>query len=68
MLSERQLADKLGLAPSTVSERVHKAIAGGWLVNEESKPGVPARLKIGSSMPNPDSSLPTVADLGRAYE
>ncbi len=56
--SEAQLAERLNLARSTVSDRVKKAIAGGWLENLEWRRGYPARLVRGLPLPEPLVALP----------
>jgi len=52
------LALRLDLAKSTVSWRVKRALAGGWLVNVEQRRGHAARLKRGAPLPDLASVLP----------
>ncbi len=54
------LMDHLGLARSSISYRVSRAIAGGWLVNLSKQKGMPAQLKAG--LPLPDRSFLPDAD------
>jgi hypothetical protein len=65
-LSAAALGLRLGLSRSTVSWRVEKAIAGGWLVNNEAQKGRPARLALGAPLPEDESALPTVDRLREA--
>src|SRR5262249_47065781 len=58
-ITETQLAAALKLPKSTVSDRVQKAIDGGWLINEETLRGRPARLKRGVPVPNVVGALRT---------
>jgi len=55
-----------GLNKSTVSRRLNRAIAGGWLVNHEQRKGHPARVSRGTPMPAQRSALPTVDELREA--
>ena len=52
------LARQLKLEKSTVSARVHKAIARGFLVNNESQKGLPARIVLGDPLPEELQVLP----------
>jgi len=58
-ISNTDLAKRLGLKKSTVSERVKRCLQGGWLVNEETVKGKPYRLKRGEPLPDENSALPT---------
>jgi hypothetical protein len=52
------LMERLNLEKSSVWYRVRKACAGGWLVNDETRQGQPARLQRGDSLPECTSTLP----------
>jgi hypothetical protein len=52
------LAKQLKLEKSTVSARVHKTIARGFLVNNETKKGLPARIALGDPLPEERQVLP----------
>ena len=58
-LTETALAQRLNLAKSTVNYRVKRAIAGGWLVNRETRAGHPAKLARGAPLPEVKGALPT---------
>jgi DNA-binding MarR family transcriptional regulator len=62
-VTEKTLAEKLGLAASTVHYHVRRALAGGWLKNLETRRGVPTRLVRGEALPADTSALPTVGEL-----
>jgi hypothetical protein len=62
-VSEVQIRERLALSKATVSERVRHAVEYGWLINEQSRLGRPARLRRGKPLPCEDTSLPTVAQL-----
>jgi hypothetical protein len=53
-----RLAAELGLDRSTVSRRVSAAIDAGYVVNEQSRQGRPARLAIAEEMPADSVLLP----------
>jgi hypothetical protein len=57
-VSVKMLADRLSIAKSTVTYRVKRALAGGWLVNREERQGHPARLALGAELPEERSALP----------
>jgi hypothetical protein len=57
-ISLTALAKQLKLEKSTVSARVHKAIARGFLVNNETKKGLPARIALGDPLPEERQVLP----------
>ena len=67
-VSGTTLAQRLGLAPSTVSYRVRRAIKGGWLVNHESSPGRAARYARGGPLPDGASALPSVETVRKLFE
>ena len=57
------VAKRLGLDHSAASRRVHAAIRGGWLVNDEPHRNRPALLRVGAPLPSA-SVLPDPAELG----
>jgi len=65
-VSVRNLARQLGLAKSTIDDRVRKAIRGGWLVNLELRRGCPARLIRGAALPDIQAALPEVEKVREA--
>jgi DNA primase len=67
-ISISDLAKRLGLAKSTVSWRVRRAIKNGWLVNNETRRGHEARLCLGNVLPDAESALPTVDQLREVFE
>jgi hypothetical protein len=56
------VAKELGLSKPAAKARVSKAIAGGWLVNEETRKGHPADLRPGDPLP-PEEILPEPSKL-----
>jgi MarR family len=60
-VSQAELGSILGLSKQTLSYRVGRAVASGWLVNEEHRRGHPARISRGMPLPEERSALPTVA-------
>jgi MarR family len=58
-LTETALAQRLKLSKSTVNYRVKRALAGGWLVNHETRKNYPAKLARGAPLPEVKSVLPT---------
>jgi hypothetical protein len=60
------LARQLGLDTSAASRRAHTAFDGGFLVNDESRPGRPARLRMGEPLPDDVEVLPRVDELVNA--
>jgi hypothetical protein len=62
------LAIRLGVSKSTLSYRLRRALAGGWLVNRETGQGHAARLARGDALPDAVTALPTVAELQQAFE
>lgn len=65
VITEAELAARLGLSKSTVSRRVGKAIEGGYLANLELRRGVPAMLRRGAPLPEEVEALPTVDQIAR---
>lgn len=66
--SESDLVEKLGLAKSTISYRVRRALFGGWLKNSETRKGFPARLSRGGSLPEQVLGLPEVDEVSKLFE
>lgn len=64
-VSGRELAELLGVHPSTVTRRVDQAIALGYIVNDEWRAGHPARYRRGNPLPDELELLPTVETLLR---
>jgi hypothetical protein len=62
-VSEAELARRLQVSKSTVHYRVGRALSGGWLVNNESRKGYPAKLARGAPLPEVKSVLPTPEDI-----
>jgi hypothetical protein len=58
-VSEAVLTQRLKLSKSTVHYRVTRAIAGGWLVNRETRKGHVARLVRAAPLPDVRSGLPS---------
>ncbi|MAG70089.1 MAG: hypothetical protein CL471_07355 [Acidobacteria bacterium] len=67
-LSASALADRLGVAKSTLSHRARRATAGGWLVNEETRRGRPAQYRRGAPLPDATSALPHVERVRELFE
>jgi primase-like protein len=57
-ISLTALAEHLKLEKSTVSARVHRADARGFLTNNETKKGLPARIALGDPLPEERRVLP----------
>jgi hypothetical protein len=53
------LAKHLGLDKSSVRSRVRKAIGRCYLINNEPKEGLPARITLGDPLPNETQILPS---------
>jgi len=66
-VSQTELARSLKVSKGTVSWRVNRAVAHGWLVNSESRRGHPAKLKRGIELPDPTTSLPTVEQVRELF-
>jgi len=58
-VSVAELAKALGLDKSSVSRRVRVPISKGYLVNNETRKGHPARIALGDPMPAEIEILPT---------
>lgn len=67
-VSLAELAKRLKLAKTTVNWRTQRAIRGGWIVNNESRKGQPARFARGTPLPEVQSVMPTPEALRAAYE
>lgn len=61
-ISGRKLANALGINVMAISRAAKKAVYEGWLINEETKRGLPAKYILGDSLP-PSTGLPTVQEL-----
>ena len=61
-ITEQQLVKDLGLAKSTISYRVSRALRGGYLVNQNTKGGAAAQLVLGAPLPD-GSPLPHPEEL-----
>jgi hypothetical protein len=59
-VSEASLAQRLQLSRATISWRVKRALAGGWLLNRETRRGHAARLARGAHLPEKVEALPSV--------
>lgn len=57
-VSMTTLAERLKIGKPATSERVRKCTAGGWLINEETRRGQPAKLRRGDPLPAEASILP----------
>lgn len=59
IISQSKLGKRLGLTKSTISWRVSQAINMGWLMNVETRSGVPAKLKRTGPLPiSQDTTVP----------
>jgi MarR family protein len=58
-ISATVLVQRLKLSKATVHYRVNRAIAGGWLINRETRAGYPAKLARGAPLPEVRAVLPT---------
>lgn len=56
------VANRMEINKSTSTRRINRAIAAGWLINEEDRRNRPYRLKIGDQMPE-EVGLPTVEQI-----
>lgn len=61
-VSQAEIGKELGLVKGTVSNRVRTAIRGGWLVDEETGRGRPAKIRLGEPLPE-RAGLPTPGEL-----
>ena len=59
----RALAARLGIDPSSLSRRVRVSTRAGWIVNQETRRGMPAQLVPGDPLPPGHLVLPEPADL-----
>ena len=67
-ISETALAERLNLSKSSINYRVKRAIRGGWLMNEETHKGYPARLRRAAELPGESSVLPSSERVQEAFE
>lgn len=67
-VSAAQLGERLKLAKATISYRVRKALDGGWLVNNEQRKGLPAKLVRGVPLPEQTTALPTPERVWEVFE
>lgn len=67
-ISEVELRQRLPLSKSTIAYRVKRAIAGGWLVNKETRKGVAAKLARTGPLPEEVSALPSPKALREVFE
>ena len=66
--SVAQVGRVLKVDASTASRRVKTAVAAGYLLNRETKPGRPAQLVVGDPLPNETEVLPPVATLAEVMQ
>lgn len=57
------VAAHLGIDKSAASRRINRAIARGWLVNDEKRNGHPAQLRLGDPLPSDRPALPDPSTL-----
>ncbi|MCH8993427.1 MAG: DUF3854 domain-containing protein [Chloroflexi bacterium] len=62
-LTVKQVADHLKLPKNTALYRVRAAGAGGYVVNQETRKGQPAKLVLGDPLPEERPALPEPVDL-----
>ena len=67
-VSETALASRLGIAKSTASYRVGRALKRGWLVNNETRRGCPAKLARGEPLPDAVHVLPSADAVREVFE
>jgi len=67
-ISETALATRLGIAKSTASYRVKRALARGWLTNVEMRKGCAAKLSRGEPLPEDTSVLPSPDRVREVFE
>ena len=53
-VTKKAVAERLGIGAGPAWRRIRSALAGGWLVNAESRKGYPADLVIGDPLPARD--------------
>ena len=61
--SVTQVARVLRVDASTASRRIKMALAGGYLINDEARPGRPSQLRVGDPLPIETPVLPAVDTL-----
>ena len=61
--SQTDIMRALNLSKAAVSRRVSTAKRGGWLVDDETAKGRPAKLRVGEPLPS-DCGLPTPEQIG----
>jgi hypothetical protein len=66
-VSITELALRLKVSVASAWRRVNSAIAGGWIVNEETRKRQTARLRVGEPLP-PSAGLPSIEELRVACE
>ena len=57
-----EVAAHLGISIPSASRRVHDAVVGGWLVNDETRKSQPAKLRLGEPLPSA-ALLPSRSEL-----
>jgi len=62
-LTKRAIADKLGLSKNTAWYRIERALEMGYLVNEETRKGHPAKIVPGDPLPENRPALPELEAL-----
>jgi hypothetical protein len=67
-MSLSELASALKIGKSAASTRVKRAIAGGWLVNEELRRGHQAQLIRGAPLPEQTTALPDPERVRQVFE
>jgi len=63
-VTNRQVADRLGIDPAAASRRVRAALNRGYLDNLEERRGRPLRLVLAEPMPEDEQVLPAPEELG----
>lgn len=66
-LSLTELAQRLGVAKSTASRRVAAAKAGEWIVDRQTRQGLPAKLSLGEPLPAEARGLPSPEEIQDAH-
>jgi hypothetical protein len=67
-VSCQQLSDYVRLHKSTISRRVDKAIELGYLVNQETRSGTPAKIILGDPLPEDQVILPDAGQLTERWK
>jgi hypothetical protein len=62
-LTKQAIADELGVSKDTAWYRIKRAIQLGYLVNEETRKGNPAKVRPGDALPDDRAALPDVEAL-----